>query len=343
MKNPFISIIIVNWNGKSFLHDCLTSLEKNSYKNYEILFVDNASTDDSIAYVKQHFPSIKIISNTKNLGFAGGHQVAFEKARGDAILLLNTDTLVKKNLIKELIHVLYSQKDIGLVQPKILLYYHKKLIDSVGSFFLGNGLLYHYGHEKNHTLSKYNKQMEIFSAKGVCVLMKQSVLQKTGLFDKDFFCYFEETDLCLRIWLAGYKVIYTPKTAVYHKEGGSSKQSNPFVIQYHSSKNALCTYLKNLSFTNLLKVIPSLLFLYQTASLFYLVTGRFGDFFITEKAIWWNVTHIRDTLKKRSYIQHNIRVVKDSDFLPKLTKKVKFSYFYYKVFGGMGNYVDNAV
>jgi GT2 family glycosyltransferase len=127
--------------------------------------------------------------------------------------------------------------------------------------------LYHYGREKNSKDPLFNKPMEIYSAKGACLLFKKEVLKKTGLFDKDYFAYFEETDLCHRIWLTGNSVLYWPRTVVYHKGGGASKQMVKAFILFHAYKNRICTYIKNLSVKNLIHVLPSI-FLFTNAYFF---------------------------------------------------------------------------
>lgn len=340
MKSPLVSVIIVNWNGKKYLKDCFSSLVKNSYKNIEIIFVDNASTDGSVSFVKKHYPSFKVFENLTNLGFAGGQEIAFRKAKGDAILLLNIDTIVEKNLISELVKGLYSDKKIGAVQPKILLFPEKKLIDSIGSFFIINGDLYHYGREKNHLLPLYNKKMEIFSAKGACILFRKDVLKKTGLFDKEYFAYFEETDLCMRIWLAGFKVMYIPTTAIYHKGGGSSGQMASSFVLFHSYKNGITTYIKNLSGEYLIRLLPSMIIFYQFAFFAYLFQGNLTCAWAVQKAIGWNMLHIKDILRKRKMVQEKIRVISDKKYLPHLTKKIRPSYYYYQFFGGLDRYED---
>lgn len=339
MHNPLVSIIIVNWNGRAYLKDCLGSLSKISYKNIEILFVDNASSDDSVTYVKQNYPKIKIIVNSKNLGFAEGQEGAFKKCKGPAVLLLSMDTIVEKDFLTELVKILYSSRDIGAVQPKLLMYPRTHVIDSIGSFFLMSGMLYHFGREKDPKNPIYNKTMEIFSAKGACILFRKEVIQKTGLFDKEYFAYFEETDLCHRIWLAGYRILYTPSSTVYHKGGGSSKQINYSYILFHSYKNRLCTYLKNLSFFYMVQVIPKTLFLYFCVSIFYLCTGKASLVGSVTKAVFWNLLHLSGTLAKRKYIQTNIRKVDDKTFLPKLTKQVRLSYYWYLA-TGLSQYRD---
>lgn len=340
MNNPLVSIIIVNWNGRKYLDNCLGSLSKIDYKNVEIFFVDNASSDDSVAYVKKNYPHFILIVNKKNLGFAEGHEEAFRKSKGSAVLLLSMDTIVEKNFLSEMVKILFSKKDNGAVQPKLLMFPKRNLIDSIGSFFLMNGNLYHFGREKDSRLARYNKLMEIFSAKGACLLFKKETLQKTRLFDKDYFAYFEETDLCMRIWLAGYRIMYAPKATVYHTGGGSSGQMPSSFILFHSYKNGICTYIKNLSIKYLILVIPRMIFLYQVAFIGYILQANFAAAWAIQKAIVWNIVHIRKNLKKRKIIQNKVRTVSDNTFLPKLTKKVSHSYYYYQFFGGMEKYTD---
>lgn len=329
---PLVSVIIVNWNGMHFLGNCLSSLSKINYKNTEIIFVDNASTDGSADFVKKSFPKIEVIINKKNLGFAQGHEEALRKAKGELILLLSADTIVEKNLLDELIKGIYSQENIGAVMPKLVMYPQKNRIDSIGEYFLPCGILYHFGRDKDQSRPEYNKPAEIFSGKGACLLFKRDVLKKIGLFDKDYFAYFEETDLCHRVWLSGSKVIYWPGTSVEHIGGGASGRMVPGFILFHSNKNILCTYLKNLSFKYLIKVLPLTLILYQIAFLAYLFTGKFEIAWTFQKAIIWNIQNINSTFKKRKFVQNKIRKVPDDYFFPAVTRNVKLSY-YYHVFG----------
>lgn len=339
-KKPLVSILIVNWNGKDFLEDCFNTLLKISYKRIEIILVDNASTDDSVSHIGKMYPTIRIIENKKNLGFAQGNNIALKKAKGDAILLLNMDTLVEKTFLDNLVSRLYSQKDIGAVQPKILLYPQTKMIDSIGAFLLPTGALYHFGREKNSEKENYNKSMEIFSAKGACILFKKEVLKKTGLFDDDYFAYFEETDLCQRIWLAGYRVIYEPRAIIYHKGGAAANKMASSYITFHAYKNMILTYLKNFSLKYLLRIMPISLFLYECASILYLFKGNIGVSLAIQKSIAWNIVQLKKTLRKRNYVQEKIRSVEDDTFLPRLMRNVSFKYYYYQFFGGMENYSD---
>lgn len=339
MHSPLVTVIIVNWNGEHLLKDCLGSLSRVEYKNIEILFVDNASSDNSVAYVKKKYPNIRILQNRENLGYAEGHEEAFTKARGEAVLMLSTDTIVEKNLLTVLISTLFKEKSIGGVQPAILMYPDKHLIDSIGSFFLKTGILYHFGREKNINNSLYKTKMEIFSAKGACMMFKKEVLEKTGLFDKDYFAYFEDTDLCHRVWLSGYSIWYEPGTTIYHKGGGAAKQIASSYIQFHAFKNRISTYLKNLSIEYLIFVIPTTIFIYCLLSVVYIFQRKFSIAWAVQKSIWWNISNLPKILRKRALVQNTIRKVEDREFLSKLTRPVRLSYYYY-LFKGLGLYKD---
>src|SRR3989344_478575 len=340
MHSPLVSIIIVNWNGRRFLETCLGSLSKIKYKNTEIFFVDNASKDDSVSYVKKHYSKIKLILNSENLGFAEGHDEAFKRSKGELVLLLSTDTTVEENLLEELIKGIYSEENIGAVMPKLLMYPKTNFIDSIGSFFLDSGLLYHFGREKNQKILIYNKPMKIYSAKGACILFRKDVLKKTGLFDKDYFAYFEETDLCHRIWLSGKSVLYWPGTSVCHVGAGASGQMVKSFIHFHSFKNRICTYIKNLSLGNLIKVVGLTMLCYQVIFILYILTGKLDMALAVQKSIVWNILHLKETLKKRRFVQSKIRIVSDNNFLPKVTRKVRMSYYYHLFKGTLAQYED---
>ena len=190
MKDPLVSIILVNWNGKHYLKLCLRSLAAVTYRSKEIILVDNASTDGSAEWVRSQYKNVRIIKQKENLGFAGGHDAGLREARGDLILLLNVDTVVEPSFLSKLVKRLQDDQNIGILQPKVMLEEDRRLIDSIGSFFLPSGLLYHYGREKDETIPQYNIPLDIFSAKGVCMLVRREVIDRVGLFDTKYFAYF---------------------------------------------------------------------------------------------------------------------------------------------------------
>lgn len=342
MVNPLVSIIIVNWNGKHFLHDCLSSVADQDYKNIEIIFVDNASTDGSLEYVKSNYPKIIIIENASNLGFAQANNIGYKKCKGEYILFLNNDTKVKKNFLTKLVAGIEGKPDIAGAQSKILHMNNPSLLDSVGAFLTSSGFLLHYGFCKKDS-PKYNKIIDIYTAKGASMLFKKSVLDKVRIgsevFDSRYFAYFEETDLCHRVWLAGYRIIFLPDSVIFHNVGGTSKKIDNTFIQYHSFKNRINSYVKNLGGYQLAAILPLHIVLIELFALYSLIQIKLGLFFALQKSIIWNVITIDETLKKRNIIQKRIRKRTDKEVMPKIKRSVKITYYYYLLFG-INNYED---
>lgn len=343
--NPLASVIIVNWNAKANLEECLISLLKVTYSPFEIIVVDNASTDGSVSLVKKKFPSVKIVKASKNLGFAEGNNLGYKKSVGDYILFLNNDCIVTKSFLGKLVLYLEKNPTVGIVQPTILFYrpktsLHNK-INSIGSFFLKSGFLYHQDYGKSFVRQKYLKPFEIFSAYGACFLTKREIIEKVGLFDPDYFVYFEETDLCHRVWLAGYTVMTYPYAYVFHKGAQTSKTLSAAFVQFHSFKNKLYSYLKNLdSYYLVIMFIPHLL-ISEVGAFLYLFFGKPGYTLAIQKAIFWNIKNFKKILIERKRIQRNIRRVPDANFIPKLTKTVDITYYYFLSKAELEKYKNN--
>ncbi len=349
-KKPLVSVVMVGYNAKRFLKECIDSLIKGTYKNIAILYIDNGSTDGSVEYITSNYPQINLYRNSENRGFSAAHEGIHKKIKGDAMLLLNTDTVLDKRLLEELVKSLYQDQKIGAVQPKILMHSKKSKIDSIGSFFLMNGLLYHFGYGKDQHLDQYNKQMEIFSTKGAVMLIKTDVLHKVvlpktkkydeSIFDMDYFTAYEDTDLSMRIWVAGYKILYIPKAFAFHVGGGAVNKMVRSLVIFHGEKNRLSTYLKNLSWEYLCIMLPQMIVMLQVQSFMYLIIRRRIDIALSiQKAIAWNLFNLPAILKKRRYIQTYMRATKDADFIPRLTRSVRFSYYYYLI-SGLEEYID---
>lgn len=326
-KDPLVTIIIVSWNGLLYLRKFLPSIQRIKYKRFEIILVDNHSSNGTMDYVSQDFPEVQIIRNKENLGFAEANNIGFRRAKGDLILFCNNDVEVEDDFLGKLVEELKKDEKLGGVQPKIVLMNENNKLDSVAGFLTNSGFLLHYGIYKDEKDYKYNRKLDIYSAKGACMLFKREVIEKVGLFDKDFFAYFEETDFCHRIWLAGYKIRYIPEAKIYHLMGGTSKDIDLAFIQFHSFKNRLNSFLKNLGFKELLKILPLHLFLINLASVFYAISGRVKVAFGLQNAIIWNLVNLRKTLRKRRIIQRDIRKVKDSEIIPLIKKSPNLIFY----------------
>src|SRR3989344_7353611 len=205
-KNPLVSIIIVNWNGGEVLRDCLRSLGKIKYPKWELILVDNGSTDGSemlVLNLKLKAESLKLIRNKINVGFAKANNRGCKKISGKYVLLLNNDTKVTPKFLTTLVDRMENDPTIGVVQPKIKLMDKPGYLDNAGSFFTRIGFLQHWGFLRKDT-REFDEEREIFSAKGACMLIRRKVVENVGLFDEEFFSHFEESDFCWRVWLSGF-------------------------------------------------------------------------------------------------------------------------------------------
>jgi GT2 family glycosyltransferase len=324
---PFVSIITVNLNGRIWLENCLKSIFQSDYplSKMQIILVDNGSTDDSVNFVKREFPTVKIISLNKNCGYAQGNNMGFKSSTGDLILLLNNDTILRKNTLKIMINEIEKIKDAGILQPKIILTGNRGL-DACGAFLTNTGFLYHYGIGENPKDPAYNKKIPVFSVKGACMLVKREVIGKIQLFDDDFFAYFEESDFCHRAWIAGYRVYYAPKAVMYHKRGATAEKLGqekiPPWLHFHSYKNRICSHIKNLSSKELIKMLPMHLSLVSFLSILYFVRGEPEVSRAIYRSLWWNLTNLKKTLRKRKYIQKKLRLIDDAQVMKIIKKNI---------------------
>ena len=260
MNESMVSVIVLNWNGKRFLEKCLGSLVNQDYSNYEILFVDNGSSDGSIEFVKNSFKTdrIRIVPLKENYGFSRGNNIGIQHALGKFVIVLNNDTEVKPNFIKELIKNCKSE-EIGSVGCKILtknnnLWFSQKFTNGgfVVPFFLQTLV-----ENRIETISEsFSNNL---SNSGCAVLFRKSVLDKIGYYDEDFWSDWEDWDLGYRLCLAGFKSVCISAPLVYHISGGSAGFSpNRYVKIY---RNTLFMYFKNYETRNLVTRFPLFLFI----------------------------------------------------------------------------------
>ena len=324
MKNrfPLVSIIIINFNGLNFLKVCFDSLTKIKYPIWEAIVVDNGSNDGSIEFLNgyKNFKSLKVIRNSCNLGFAKPNNQGFQIAKGKYILLLNNDTRVNPDFLDKPVEILNSNKKIGVIQPKIFLMEKPGYLDNTGSFMTKTGFLVHEGYlEKDSKI--FDKEKKVFATKGACMLIKREVIEKVGLFDDDFFAYFEESDFCWRVWLSGYEVMFCPQTSIFHKVGATSKNMNQFSINYHSLKNRIASLIKNLKFYNLFLILVPHLIILGAITIYYLLNLKFDKVKMVAAALWWNIIHLSSVLRKRKIVQE-LRVVGDKEIFRKVGRKI---------------------
>ena len=209
-------MIVVTYNRKKEVGECLASLEGLNYPNYEIVALDNGSTDNTGKEIKEKFPQVRLIRSEENLGGAGGRNLGIKHARGDYLLFIDDDAIADKYLLKELLTVIQSDAKIGIVQPKIYDYFERKKILGIGHDInrrTGRVLALGWGETDD---GQYEEMREIPMV-GCCWLVRKEVFQRAGTYDEIFFIPYEDSDFSIRVRKAGYKILYVPKAKIWHK------------------------------------------------------------------------------------------------------------------------------
>ncbi len=276
---PKVCIIILNWNAWEATRDCLRSLENVDYPNFETLVVDNASSDGSVDQLNSRFPSIPIIRNNANLGFAGGNNVGILCAlrrKADYVLLLNNDTTVSRFFLRALVEAAEADPKVGLANPKI---YYADPPDRIwyagGSFSLWRGFAKHF-HQGRKDASESTTPQEVSFVTGCALLVKSEVIRSAGLLDERFFLVSEDTDWSIRARQAGYRAVYAPGARIWHNESYTVRKiSGKQLRDYYNVRNSLLLMRKHARayhWPPFLVHLASLLF-YRTAG--YSLTGQF--------------------------------------------------------------------
>jgi GT2 family glycosyltransferase/glycosyltransferase involved in cell wall biosynthesis len=242
-EQPSVTIVLLNWNGKQDTIECLASLKNIDYNNFRIVLVDNGSIDDSYEYFSKHYKDITVIRIEKNVGFTGGNNVGIKKALEmgtDYILMLNNDTIVDPDIVKELAKAAQEDPNVGIVGPKICYYSLPYIIWSAGGNYLPLfGRARTFGLNKEDT-AEYNKKREVVWTTGCAMLIKREVIEKIGSLEEEYFSSYEDLDFCFKARAEGYKVLYAPKALLYHKVARDwGGLDNPMYLYYQVRNNLL--------------------------------------------------------------------------------------------------------
>lgn len=273
-----IAVVILNWNGRDLLDKFLPSVVQYS-PQADVYVADNASTDDSVAFVKANFPSVKIIQNPSNSGYAGGYNQALKSVDAEIYALVNSDIEVTENWLNPILEKFQNEPQTAIIQPKILDYKNKEYFEYAGA---AGGFIDRYGYpfcrgrifetiEKDQ--GQYDDETEIFWASGACFFIRKSVFDSLGGFDTDFFAHQEEIDLCWRAFNTGAQIKYTSKSVVYHVGGATLQQGNPKKT-FLNFRNSLLMLVKNLPKSSLYGVIFIRLCLDGLAGIQLLLQGK---------------------------------------------------------------------
>ncbi|CAG0956438.1 glycosyltransferase family 2 protein [Geobacter sp.] len=292
-----VSIIIVNWNGRELLVDCIDSVLRQTYANYEIILVDNGSCDDSVSFVNHTYPSVKTVSLADNAGFTGGNIAGYRFSSGDYIVLLNNDARLTDQWLEHMVSAVESDPAVGFCSSKIIID-GTTLIDSAGdeftSAFTGTKIG-EYEDESFHTQAR-----QVPGACAAAVVYKREMLEDVGFLDPDFFLNHEDTDLNMRAWLAGWKCLFVPQAVVYHKVSASIVPMSDTAV-YYFSRNNEWVWLKNVPLGLMLKSFPQRL-IYEVSSFgfFCILAGRWRPYLRGKRDA---LAGIPAMLRKRSEVQ----------------------------------------
>jgi GT2 family glycosyltransferase len=302
-----IAIVILNWNGQKLLEQFLPSVVDFSSKEATIYIADNASTDSSINYVKSSFPSIKIVENDINGGYAKGYNDALKSIDADIYCLLNSDVEVTQNWLKPIIDIFKSEKKTAIIQPKLLDFKDKTKFEyagAAGGFIDLFGYPYCRGRVFNHLESdkgQFNDVEEIFWASGSCLFIRAKVYHQLEGLDEDYFAHQEEIDLCWRAQNIGYKIKYVGSSLVYHIGGATLQQADPHKT-YLNFRNSLLNVVKNVPKKWFLFVIFSRLLLDGIAGIKFIIELRPTYTWSIIKAHYSFYKNLNKFLKKRKKI-----------------------------------------
>ncbi len=286
MSHPRVAVVILNWNGQALLGQFLPSLEKSSYPNLELIVADNGSSDNSVSFLQQQFPKIKVIALPNNLGYAGGYNAALKKVNADYYILLNSDVEVSPGWVEPLIELMETHTNVAASQPKLLSFHHKNKfeyagasggwIDSLGYPFARGRVLEHC--ETDH--GQYDKAAPIFWASGAAFCVRAKAFHEMNGFDASFFAHQEEIDLCWRLQRKGYQIYSCPQSVVWHV-GGSTLPKGNSQKTFLNYRNNLWMLAKNLPVGTLCWVLPIRFALDALAAYKSLFSGDPG--------YWWAV------------------------------------------------------
>lgn len=317
MRNtPLISIVITCHNAYKFLDKCFSSLRTQTFKDFEVVFVDNDSPDQSLEFIKRKYPETVIVESLKDLGFAGANNLGATVTKGKYLFLLNADTYLDPDTMLKLSKYLKRHPDCHIGQMDIRNYTKTNLKDPPFTFNIDR-----FG----YPIAPGN----IFYADGAGIIITRELFFKLRGFDERFYMYLEDLDLSWRARLIGEDVHILEGIYVFHYAGGTSvstqlKQGNyttSYRRRYDAQKNNLRSLIKNYALSTLIWTLPTSILLASAEGWLYLLKGNLRGFYLLHKAIWWNLVNIKDTLSARREIQ-GMRKISDKVILDYADKRI---------------------
>jgi len=306
-----ISVVIVNFNGKHLLAECLDSLREQTLNDFETILVDNASSDGSVEFVRTGYPEVRIVETGSNLGYGGGNNAGIVVAKGKYIFLLNNDTKVDPRCLYELFTCAEKNDNAGMCACRIMNYYEPAVIDNTGLLMYRDGIARGRGRLETYS-DQYDNETEVFFPSGCAGLYRKSMFDEIGGFDEDLFLYLDDVDIGLRGRWAGWKCLYVPGAVVYHKYSATTEPYSPLKA-YLVERNRIWIVFKYFPFTLLIGSFCYAIMRYIVQA-YGMIRGRgAGSRLVSEqsflsgvktllKAYWDGFMGIRSVLRKRKEI-----------------------------------------
>jgi GT2 family glycosyltransferase len=310
------SIVILSYNSRENLEECIPSLMSQTYQDFEIIFVDNASTDGSEEFIRANYPEIKVVQTGKNLGYPAGNNAGFEVAEGEYIVVVNPDTVADPKWLAELVKPLENDPTIAATTSKVLIYYQKDKINTCANTAHYTGLTFCRG--LNKSASELNNYQPVGAVSGCSFAIRSDMLKNINGFDSDFFLYQEDADLSWRIRFAGGKIMYVPESIIYHKFKLSITPQKEFYLE----RNRYLILLKNFSLNTLILLLPAFI-VTEIVTMSHAILN--GPKYVKSKllAYFWIIQNFKEVLTKRRETLSKKRI-SDKEFFGFLDWKIPF-------------------
>jgi GT2 family glycosyltransferase len=301
-SDALISVVVVTWNGRQYLEACLNAVAAQVGVRTETILVDNASTDGTVEYVRDRFPSVRIVALPENRGFAGGNNAGVHEARGEFVALLNNDTVPEPTWLRTLIGGIDTNAGFSLVTSRIVYMHDPGIIDSAGDSFFSSGGAFKRHHGASVDLAR--ESTEVFGVCGAACLMPKRVFDELGGFDEDFFASHEDVDLSYRARLLGYRCRYVADAVVRHHGSATIGRVSDFAV-FHGQRNLEWLYVKNTPPSLLLTTLFGHVMYVSAAAIHFARIGALGPFVRAKCAA---LAGMPKALSKRRHVQSTRRV-----------------------------------
>jgi GT2 family glycosyltransferase len=322
---PPISFVVSNYNGLKLglIRDCLLSLKDVDYENYEVIVVDNASTDGSVQNIRDEFGSfskMKVVENPVNV-YSRGLNLGLLSAKGELVVFLNNDLEVRADYARSMARFFKDRPRLAIAMGKIMHWDNRMLIDRVGDSMDLSGNPWLIG-SKQLDKGQFNSPMEILSAGTTAACVKKALIREIGMFDESYHIGYEDMDLALRAHIHGDFVLYNPEAVVYHKGAATdSRKEIAAKIKFHFDKNRVTTLIKNYEAINMVKALTLATFFYTLAFLGEILAKKNTDYAIARaRAVAWVIRTLPRIVESRREVQQHVRKTPDTSFLPLMRK-----------------------